>query len=222
MALEITFLGHSGFLFRDGKHALAVDPFLTGNPVAKTKPEQVKCRHVVVTHGHEDHVGDSIAIARANKATLYGCHEVSLFADEQGCASVGMNPGGKVETDFGWVALVHAFHSSSYGGRYMGNPCGVVFRMGSTTVYHCGDTGLFRDMQTFGEIYEPDIACIPIGDRYTMGPELGSRAAEWIRPKVAIPMHYGTFPILAPDASGFRPDGIEVKVLKPGEVWQYP
>jgi len=222
MPLEITFLGHSGFLFRDGAHALAVDPFLTGNPLARHRPDQVKCRHIAISHGHEDHVGDMISIAHANKATVYGCHEVSLFADEQGCASLGMNPGGRIETEFGWIALTQAFHSSSYRNRYMGNPCGVVFRMGEVTVYHCGDTGLFRDMETFGEIYRPDIACIPIGDRYTMGPELGSRAAEWIRPKLAIPMHYGTFPILVKDPSGFRPRDVPVKVLKPGESFTYP
>ena len=103
----------------------------------------------------------------------------------------------------------------------MGMPCGVVVHMSGVTVYHCGDTALFSDMKLIGEIYRPDIALIPIGDRFTMGPELAGRAAEWIRPKVAIPIHYKTWPLLASDASGFTPKEIEVKVMEPGESWQY-
>ena len=104
----------------------------------------------------------------------------------------------------------------------MGLPCGLIVNMGGATVYHCGDTALFGDMKLIGEIYKPDIACIPIGDRFTMGPELGTRAAEFIKPKVAIPIHYATFPgMLVPDASGFTPTGVEVKILEPGETWRY-
>jgi L-ascorbate metabolism protein UlaG (beta-lactamase superfamily) len=93
--------------------------------------------------------------------------------------------------------------------------------MGGVTVYHCGDTGLFSDMRMLGEIYQPDVACIPIGDLFTMGPELATKAAEWIGAKVAIPIHYGTFPILAQDTTGFAPQGVEVKALAPGETWSF-
>ena len=93
--------------------------------------------------------------------------------------------------------------------------------MGGVKVYHCGDTGLFSDMKMLGEIYRPDVACVPMGDRYTMGPELATKAAEWIKPKVAIPIHYKTFPILVQDANAFRPKGVEVKVLEPGESWSF-
>jgi L-ascorbate metabolism protein UlaG (beta-lactamase superfamily) len=134
---------------------------------------------------------------------------------------IGANPGGKVKTDWGWVAFTQAFHSSSHGGQYMGNPCGVVMNLGGVTLYHCGDTGLFSDMKMIGEIYKPDIACIPIGDLFTMGPELATKAAEWIHPRVAIPIHYKTFPLLVQDASGFRPKGVEVKELAPGEAWSF-
>jgi L-ascorbate metabolism protein UlaG (beta-lactamase superfamily) len=131
------------------------------------------------------------------------------------------NPGGKVPTAFGWVAFTPAFHSSSSDGKYAGMPCGLVIHIGGVTVYHCGDTALFGDMKLIGEIYRPDIACIPIGDRYTMGPELATRAAEFIRPRIVIPIHYKTWPALVQDASGLTPQGIEVKEMAPGERWSY-
>ncbi len=222
MGLSITYLGHSGFLFSDGKESAVIDPFLTGNPLAKQKPEEIRCGTVLLTHGHEDHVGDSFSIAKRNKATLIACHEITVWAEGEGVRTVGANPGGKVETPWGWAAFTQAFHSSSHGGRYMGNACGIVLRMGGVTVYHCGDTGLFGDMKLIGEIYRPDVALIPIGDRYTMGAELATKAAEWIRPKVAIPIHYRTFPVLAQDARGFAPLGVTVKELEPGSSWNYP
>ena len=102
----------------------------------------------------------------------------------------------------------------------MGMPCGAVVNIGGTTIYHCGDTGLFSDMKLIGEIYQPDVVCIPIGDRFTMGPELATRAAEMIGAKVAIPIHYNTWPPIEQNVSDFNPSGVEVKVLAPGERWE--
>jgi len=222
MALTITYLGHSGFLFVGGEHRLAVDPFLTGNPLATATPADVNCNHIALTHGHSDHLGDTIELARRHAATVYAAFEITEFLAEQGVERLSPgNPGGRIETDFGWIAFTQAFHSSSYEGRYMGQPCGLVFRIGGVTIQHCGDTGLFGDMKLLGDIYRPDIACIPIGDRFTMGPELASRAAELIRPRIAIPMHYRTFPVLVQNADGFRPRDVTVRVLEPGETWTF-
>lgn len=221
MAVTLTFIGHAAFLLSDGRHSVAIDPFVTDNPVATMKPDEVECKFIALTHGHSDHLGDTVAIARKNDATVFAAFEIYQYLSEQDVNAEPGNPGGKIATDFGWVAFTQAFHSSSYEGRYMGMPCGVVVNLGGVTVYHLGDTGLFSDMKLIGELYRPDIALVPVGDRFTMGAELGTKAAEWIKPKVAIPMHYATWPLLAPDASGFEPQGVEVHVMQPGESWEY-
>lgn len=223
MALNITFLGHSGFVLDTGAAGIAVDPFLTGNPLARHKPEDVRCQHILLTHGHGDHLGDTLEIARRNEATVYAAFEICEFLEQQGLKKLQPgNHGGRILTDFGYVAFTPAIHSSSYEGRYMGEPAGLVFNAGDVTCYHCGDTALFSDMKLIGELYRPDVAMIPVGDRFTMGPELGAKAAELIRPKVAIPIHYATFEgMLVKDISAFQPEGVEVKVLAPGESWRY-
>ncbi len=218
MPCTITFLGHAGFLLSDGARTLAIDPFLTGNPKAATTAEAIGCDHIAITHGHADHLGDCLPIARRTGATVHAAFEITEWLQEQGHAAVSpMNPGGRCEHDFGWIALTHAFHSSSYEGRYMGMPCGVVAEVGGVVVYHAGDTGLFGDMKLIGEIYRPQVAILPIGDRFTMGPELASRAADLIGAPTVIPCHYDTWPPIEQDPARLRPASATVRVLAPGE-----
>ncbi len=220
MPLKITFLGHAGFLLDDGESVLAIDPFLTGNPVATMSAGDIKCTHIALTHGHADHFGDTVAIAKANDATVIGAFEITEYLGEQGLSKLEPgNPGGRIDLPFGSVAFTQAFHSSSYEGRYMGMPCGLVVSMGGATVYHCGDTALFSDMKLIGELHRPDVACIPIGDRFTMGPQHATKAAELIGAATAIPIHFNTWPPIEQDASAFQPEGVSVRVMQPGDSW---
>ena len=220
MSLKISFQGHAAFTFESGEHTLAIDPFITGNPLAEAAGitrESIKATHIGLTHGHTDHVGDALEIATVCGSQLIAAFEICEWANEQGLANTNPgNPGGRVETDFGWMAFTQAFHSSSFEGRYMGMPCGLVFNIGGHTIYHAGDTALFGDMALIGELYSPDVAILPIGDRFTMGPEHASRAAEMIKPKCAIPCHFGTWEPIDIDPMRFDPDGIEVLRIDPG------
>jgi len=220
MPLTITYLGHSGFLFSDDKETLCVDPFLTGNPVAERRPNDIQCTHLAITHGHADHFGeDTLSIAKANEATVIAAFEICNYLQSQGIEKVEPgNPGGEIKTSFGFVAFTHAFHSSSYNGQYMGLPCGFVIEMGGKRIYHAGDTSLFSDMKLIGQIYKPDVAILPVGDRFTMGPEQAKMAAEFIGAPMSIPMHYKTFPLRTSDISAFKHEGISVRELQPGEA----
>jgi len=220
MPVTIESLGHAGFLIHGKEHAVAIDPFLTGNPVAKHKPEQIKCTHIAITHGHADHYGaDTLTIAKNNKATIHAAYEICEHLGSQGYERVEPgNPGGRVNTDFGFIAFTPAFHSSSYEGQYMGQPCGVIVHIDGVSIYHAGDTALFSDMKLIGDLYRPSVAILPVGDRFTMGPEHATRAAHLISPKIAIPCHYGTWPLLTGDLTHFNPSGVEVIKLEPGQT----
>lgn len=221
MSVTITYFGHSAFAVEAGQTRVLLDPFITGNPLAEqagiTAADQT-ADAIVLTHGHADHLGDTVPIATRTGATVYCAFEVHEYLHEQGVTNTQPgNPGGRIEAPWGWVAFTQAFHSSSFNGRYMGQPMGAVVRMGEKTVYHCGDTGLFGDMKLLGEIYRPDVAMVPIGDRFTMGPALATRAAEMIAAPLVIPIHYKTFGMLRQDAAGFAPRGVEVRELAAGE-----
>ncbi len=219
MSIKVTFHGQSCFQFEQGDYSLVVDPFFTDNPVAKCSAEHVSCSHIAVTHGHFDHFADCEGIAKANNATVFAAFEICNYLGEQGHDQCEPgNPGGRIEAPFGSISFTRAFHSSSFNGRYMGEPCGLMIEFGGAVIYHAGDTSLFSDMELLGQMYRPDLALLPIGDRFTMGPEMASAAAELVAAPTAIPMHYNTWPPIEVDVKRFAPEGIEVLVMEPGDT----
>jgi len=219
MTLSLPWHGHSTVQLDDGTHSLLIDPFFTDNPVATMAASDVSCTHIAITHGHGDHFGDCPQIAKACNATVIAAYEICEYLAEQGhTACEPGNPGGCITTDFGTVTFTHAFHSSSFEGRYMGMPCGLIITMGGSTIYHAGDTGLFGDMQLIGETWKPDLVLLPIGDRFTMGPDLATTAAEMIGAPAALPIHFNTWPLIEVDPDAFAPRNVEVLTMQPGET----
>ncbi len=224
MATRVCWLGHSALLFEsDGKHVL-VDPFLTGNPAASTTADKVPADFILVSHGHGDHVGDTIAIAERTKATVVCNFEISQWLSKKGLSKVhGPQHGGGVELAFGRVKLTLAFHGSALpDGANGGNPCGfLMYFKDGKKVYDAADTGLFGDMKLIGE-EGIDLAILPIGDYYTMGPDDSLRAINLIQPKKVIPIHYDTFPPIKQDVNAWadrvrKVTKAEPVVLKPGD-----
>ncbi len=218
MAIKLTFHGQSCFQLEDGTSNLLIDPFFTDNPVAISAAEDMKCTHIAVTHGHFDHFADCEGIAKTNDATVYAAFEICDYLGEQGHEKCEPgNPGGRIEAPFGGISFTPAIHSSSYKNRYMGMPCGLMIEFGGAMIYHAGDTAIFSDMELLGQIYKPDVAMFPIGDRFTMGPEMAAVAAEMIGAPTAIPMHYNTWPPIEVDVKRFAPKDIDVLVMEPGD-----
>lgn len=203
--LNITFLGHSCFLFDDGKDQVIIDPFLSGNPKAKTHFADIEAKYVILTHAHGDHFGDACEIVNQNSGLVITVNELANYLSSIGTNAYPMGIGGSHNFPFGSVKLTIAHHGSSFkNGEYMGNPCGVILKMGGKTIYHAGDTGIFLDMKLIGEISKPDACMLPIGDNFTMGPDDAVMAAEFIGAKYVIPMHYNTYPLLNVDVEDFK------------------
>jgi L-ascorbate metabolism protein UlaG (beta-lactamase superfamily) len=208
---------------------LLIDPFISGNPQAKTKPEDIKVQYVLLTHGHSDHILDAVQIAKQNDATVIATFELAEYMSWQGVKTHPLNLGGSYQFDFGKVKMTQAFHSSAIiqDGQqivYLGMPGGFLITIGDRTIYHAGDTGLFGDMKLIGERNTIDLACLPIGDNFTMGPDDALVAAEWVKAKRVLPIHYNTFPLIQQDGEQFVRDlankQIQGFALKPGESMQ--
>ncbi len=222
--MKITWYGHSAFMLDDGVKVL-IDPFLDDNPKCPIPSDELDPDVIAITHGHADHVGNAPSIARRTGVNLIAIHEIAKYFEDKGIESEGINKGGTIIQNDRKFRMTHALHSSgienSKGLTQGGDPCGYIINM-EHTVYHAGDTCLFSDMKWMGDMYEPEIALLPIGDRFTMDTEQAVKAVEWIEPEIAIPMHYGTFPILEENVEDFK-DIIEEKtetdviVLEPGE-----
>lgn len=223
--MKITYHGQSTFIIEADGHSVIIDPFLSGNPKALIKPDDVKVEAVLLTHGHGDHILDAEPIARKNHAVIIAPNELAVyFAGKGGLNVHPMHIGGAHQFAFGRVKFTLAFHGSSIdvgNGQtiYGGMPSGILLTMGGKTVYHAGDTALFGDMKLIGELNSVDVALLPIGDNFTMGPEDAAIAAEWIHAKVTVPMHYNTFDLIAQDPHAFV-QLVERKGLR-GQVLEY-
>jgi L-ascorbate metabolism protein UlaG (beta-lactamase superfamily) len=222
--MELTWLGHATFrLDTDSGTRIYVDPFLNGNPKtpeSEVTPERVDV--IAITHGHGDHVGDAVELAKRHGATVVAPVELAAWLGLQGVENVrDPNKGGTTEVDGVRFTMTNAHHSSSNNeGQYMGEPCGIVVRADGKSVYFAGDTCVFGDMQLIGRLYSPDVAVLPIGDHYTMGPDEAAVAVELLGVQRVVPCHWGTFPALTgtPDALAEKVGGgVTVERIEPGE-----
>lgn len=216
----LKFYGHSCFQLTSGKTSLLFDPFLTDNPFKTASPDDIHCDYILVSHGHFDHLGDAIKIAKRTGATVISTAEIAKLCSDQGVKSHAMHLGGKHSFDFGYVRITLAFHGSGVPG---GHACGFVVNIGGDTVYFAGDTGLFGDMALLGRLEKIDCALLPIGDNFTMGPQDAAEAAAMLKPRFVVPMHYNTWPLIAQSPEDFKRDveerfGIPVRIVNPGET----
>ena len=227
MTNKLTWFGHAALGLETGGKKLLVDPFLSGNPSAPVTADQVAADFILVTHGHGDHLGDTVAIARRTGATVISNAEIAGWLGKQGVKVHAQHLGGGHNHPFGYLKLTLALHGSGLpDGAYGGNPAGFLLTTNDgQKIYIAGDTGLFGDMKLIGE-EGLDLAVLPIGDNYTMGPEDALRAVKLLTPKHVIPIHFGTWDLIAQDPKAWatrvaKETGAQVHVLKPGESFTF-
>ena len=223
--MRIQFLGHAAFLLTIGEHTVIIDPFVDHNPKAPLKLADLlakKVSHVLLSHAHGDHWGNTLDFTKAG-ATLVAPNAIVGYAEQHGAKNAEpLNIGGGVDLPWGRVTLTQAWHDSVFpDGTYGGNPSGLVIEAEGKRIYHAGDTALFSDMALTGAL-GLDLALLPVGDRYTMGPEDAAKALDLLKPKRAIPIHWGTFPGLTGDpnvfVAGAKKRGVDAHVMQPGET----
>jgi len=224
MALNVTWYSHACFLFETGQAKILTDPFLSGNPLSPVKAEDVEADYILVSHGHGDHIGDTIDIAKRSAATVVSNFEIQSWIVSQGIEKAHpMHIGGGFDFPWGRVKLTIAHHGSALpDGSYGGNPCGLLLYIQDKKIYHACDTGLFYDMKLIGE-EGIDLAILPIGDNFTMGPDDALRAVKLIEPKQVVPIHYDTFDVIKQDPQAWaarveKETATRVKVMKPGDT----
>ncbi|MFO0967531.1 MAG: metal-dependent hydrolase [Gemmataceae bacterium] len=224
MQTLVRWLGHSAVYLETSGHKILIDPFLTGNPAAAIPADKAQADFILVSHGHADHLGDTIKIAKGAGATVICNYEISEWLAKQGVKAHGQQHGGGFNHPFGRVKLTLAFHGSMLpDGSNGGNPAGfLIYLKNGKKIYHAGDTGLFGDMRLIGE-EGIDLALLPIGDNYTMGPDDAVRAVKLLMPAKVTPIHYNTFPLIAQDAQRWanrvhRETAAHPVILKPGEA----
>jgi L-ascorbate metabolism protein UlaG (beta-lactamase superfamily) len=220
--MRLRYLGHSGIQLRDGEHEVVVDPFITNNGPTPVGLDELEPETIVLSHAHGDHYGDTPALAERSGATVVSSAEIAGYVGQRGMKGHGMNIGGHHAFAFGRVGFTPAWHSSSFpDGTYGGMPMGILLDMGGLRIYHAGDTALFSDMRLIGR-KGLDIALVPIGDNFTMGPDDALEAVKLLAPKRVIPVHYNTFPVIEQDANAFKArveqeTDAECLVLQPGD-----
>jgi L-ascorbate metabolism protein UlaG (beta-lactamase superfamily) len=223
--MKVSYHGHSVVKIETKGKTILFDPFITGNGLTDLKIEDVKPDVIILTHGHGDHVGDTIALAKENDSLVVGNAEIATYMSWQGLRTHGMSIGGAFQFDFGKVKLTPAIHGTGFETEdkqiiYLGMPAGVLFMAEEKTIFHAGDTALFSDMKLLGERHPIDVAFLPIGDNYTMGPEDAAYAAKLLNAKLVVPIHYNTFPVIKQDPEYFISllEGNQGKVLEVGEI----
>ena len=221
--MKLKYFGHSAFQITTNKnHIILVDPFLDGNPNSPVKSKDVKANFIIITHGHGDHVGDSFKIADKSELLFICVNELAEWVKGKGYNAHNMHIGGAHDFEFGKVKFTIAHHGSmTQNNQYAGEASGVLITIEGKTIYHTGDTGLFYDMKLIGEMNPVDYMLLPIGDNYTMGINDAVKAVELTNPKVAIPMHFNTFPIIKSDPHLFKKNleekGFKCKIMDYGE-----
>jgi len=227
---KLTWLGHATFkITTPSRKVIVVDPWVTGNPACpKGMQKFERVDTVLITHGHGDHIGDAVKIAKKFKPQMISIYETGLWLASKGVKNTtGMGKGGTIKAGEIEVTMVNALHSNGIeDGKkmiYGGEPCGYIVRLpGGLRIYHAGDTAVFGDMKLIAELYEPEVAMLPIGDHYTMGPREAAMAIRLLNVKHVVPMHYGTFPVLTGTPEELKKltqdiSGLEIHALKPGE-----
>jgi len=204
--MKLKYFSHSAFQITTEKGIkILIDPFFDGNPTSPVKSEQVEADYIIITHEHGDHLGDSFKIANRCNSIFISVDEIANYCISKGFNAHNMHIGGSFNFDFGKVKFTIAHHGSlTPDGHYGGQPAGVLVFADNKCIYHTGDTGLFYDMKLIGELNTIDYMLLPIGDNYTMGIEDAVKAVELANPKVAIPMHYNTFPVIKADPYVFK------------------
>jgi len=221
--MKLKYFSHSAFQLTtaSGKKIL-IDPFLSGNPTATVRADDVDADYIILTHAHGDHIGDAFSISERCKSTFICVNELAEYCKSKGYEAHNMHIGGGYNFDFGRVKFTIAHHGSQTpDNTYAGEPAGVIISADDKNIYHTGDTGLFYDMKLIGEMNKIDYMLLPIGDNFTMGIVDAVKAAEFVSPKVAIPMHYNTFPVIEADPEVFKMKaeaaGIKSRVMEYGE-----